>query len=92
MGGGAFGSRTGLIERHALGMRPPAGLSPASPDDPSLANDDATDIRIGPGPSAATLGERKGCADPAWVVYSPHLVSLSSYFLNAARMSAWRFS
>ena len=77
-----------LCQRHPLGMRSPAGLRPATPDDDIVADDDAADIGIGRGPSAAPFGERERRTHPAQIVYRPHLVIESSTRLKLAFISA----
>ena len=91
IGGGAARRLARLRQRHRLGMRAPARLGPAAPDDAAVLHDHAADIGIGRRPSPRPLGERQRGAHPAASsgrAQSPQRFSLSSSRRKPARRSS----
>ncbi len=64
---GAMRTPSGIIKRHPFRMRSPAELRSATADDFTFANDDATDGRVGPGPSLHRPCKPNGFIHPARV-------------------------
>ena len=79
-------------QRHHLGMRSPAGLGMAAPDNAAIQNNHTSNCRVRPGAPQPPRGQRKGVSHMVFVCHSSLAPAGRNSETNLSKSSAaWKF-